>query len=397
MTLTYSFPQSSHVLHLHRSVRQGIGLLLVLIGSIAVCVGSVKAQSAGGAGSEQPPAVTVVTVEQRNVSQSFDFIGRVEAVEAVDVHARVEGFVEEVAFREGQDVVAGDVLFRIEREEYEAVLQAAKAERTRAEARLRRAERDLERGRTLLERGNISQAAVDEFLAARDTAAADIQAAEASIRQAELDLNYTTITAAIDGRIGEALFTKGNLVSAESGPLARIVRLEPIRVVFSVTDRGLLWAWTQTGAESMDDLQHRFVPGLKLADDSAYPHEGVIAFVDNEMDPQTGTVAVFTRFPNPRRKLLPGQLVTVVSRLAEEQKQPVVPQAAIQRDREGAFVLVVGDDNRVTRRRVTLGEQVDTVWAIDSGLQLGELVVTQGIQKVKPGTQVEPVFAETGG
>lgn len=380
-----------------RACLGGLGSLLVCLVLLAVLAlpsfHPAIAQTSGGA-QKQPPAVTVVAVAFQSVAQSFDFIGRVEAIQAVDLRARVDGFVREVAFREGQAVAEGDVLFRIEPDEYEADLQAAEAELARAQASLRRAERDLERGQKLLERGNISQASVDQSLAERDTALADIETAKARIRQAQLNLDYTTIEAPIAGRIGEALYTKGNLVSPDSGPLARIVQLDPIRVVFSVTDRAMLWARQHTGAQTLEELQARFIPALRLADDSAYPHEGEITFTDNEMDPSTGTLAVYTRFPNPKQTLLPGQLVTVVSRLAEEKRLAVVPQPAIQRDRDGAYVLVVDPENRVQRRRVTLGDQVDTGWAVESGLREGELVIVQGVQKVSPGIVAKPVFED---
>lgn len=345
-------------------------------------------------GKGPTPSVTVSVVKLQDISQSNNFIGRVEAIEAVDLRARVEGFIIEKSFDEGQDVEAGELIFQIEPDEYEADVKAANAQLLRAKASLREAERALIRAQELFRSDNISEAQVDEARASRDSALGDVRSAEASLRIAELNLSYTRITSPIKGRIGRAAFTKGNLVGPDSGPLARVVQLDPIRVVFSVSDRELLEAKEALNVESLSALEKKFVPSLRLPTGKTYEFDGVIEFTDNEINPDTGTISIFARFENPNDILLPGELVTVVARLEETRRMPVVPQAAVQQDRDGRFVLVVDEDSRVIERRIEVSQQIRTQWAVESGLQEGELVIFQGIQKVGPGDLVNPVFAE---
>lgn len=189
--------------------------------------------------------------------------------------------------------------------------------------------------------------------------------------------------------------TEGNYVSPETGTLATVVQLDPIRVVFSVSDRQLLAVLQQTGAASPAELTDRFVPTLALANGAAYDQPGRVEFVDNRVDPQTGTVRVRARFPNPQGLLLPGQYVTVLVRPEQTARRPVVPVGAVQRNREGAYVLVVGADDTVQARPVTLGTQQDQVYAVRDGLQPGERIVVQGQQKVRPGMRVNPVARST--
>lgn len=363
-----------------------LGLIIALAASTGA-----HAQSRG---KRPTPSVTVAVVKLQDISQSNSFIGRVEAIEAVDLRARVEGFIVEKSFEEGQDVEAGELIFEIEPDEYEADVKAANAQLVRAKASLREAERALIRAQELFRSDNISEAQVDEARANRDSALGDVRAAEANLRIAELNLSYTRITSPIKGRIGRAAFTKGNLVGPDSGPLARVVQLDPIRVVFSVSDRQLLEAKEALEVESLAALEEKFVPSLRLPTGQMYEYDGEIEFTDNEINPDTGTISIFARFENPNDVLLPGELVTVVARLEESQRMPVIPQAAVQQDRDGRFVLVVDEDSRVVERRIEVGQQVRTQWAVESGLEEGELVIFQGLQKVGPGDLVNPVFAE---
>lgn len=340
-----------------------------------------------------PPAVTVKIVELQDAVQQNSYIGRVTAIEAVDLRARVAGFIERVSFDEGQNVAAGDVVFEIEPDQYEAEVSSANASVLRARAQLREAERSLTRAQELFRRDNISEARVDEAQTARDSALADVRAAEALLRQAELNLSYTRITAPIDGRIGRAEITAGNLVGPDSGSLARVVQLDPIRVVFSVSDRELLEARESLGARTQEELEAAFIPSITLPNGQPYSYEGVIEFSDNEINPDTGTISVFALFDNPDAVLLPGQLVTVSARLQEQQQLPAVPQAAVQQDRDGRFVLLVNDDDQVVERRVKIGAQSGTMWLIEEGLEGGERVIFQGLQRARPGIAVNPTLA----
>lgn len=354
------------------------------------CSGPAAAQAPGG-GAAPLPAVVIAPAQSREINRSAEFIARITAIQAVDVRARVDGELQQVAFREGQDVRKGDLLYVIEPAQYEAALASAKAQLERAQATLQEAERNLSRQQELRRNGTVSQATLDQATAQRDTAAADVAAAKAGIDTAQLNLGYTRIAAPIDGRIGATAVTIGNLVGPNSGVLAHIVQLDPIRVVFSVNERDLLSVKTASGGASQQQINARFVPTLRLANGTDYPHPGTVSFVDNQVDPQTGTVAVYADFSNPEKLLLPGMLGSVTIRPEQRRRSIVVPVAAVQQDRQGQFVLIVDDQNRVEQRRITTGGQVGQDLVVTAGLREGEDVVVQGLQKVRPGEQVKPV------
>lgn len=353
--------------------------------------------AAGGAAAQTrppPPAVTVTPVVVKDVSPSWEFIGRVEAVQTVEVHARVQGFLQEVTFREGQDVKTGQLLFVIEPAPYEVAWQAAQAQLAKAKATLTEAEQNLARNQQLRQRGVAAEATYEQALAQRDSAAADVQAAEANLRTAGINLSYTRVESPIDGRIGRAAITKGNLVGPTTGALATIVQLDPIRVVFSVDDRAVTEVKEKASNVSQAELNSRFVPQIRLATGDMYEPEGKVDFIDNQVDPNTGTVAVRAVFPNPRRLLLPGQFVTVVIHPEQTERHPVVPVAAVQEDKQGKYVLVLGPDNRVEQRRIVADRQVNQEWVVEQGLREGESVIVEGLQKVRPGMVVNPVPAQ---
>jgi membrane fusion protein (multidrug efflux system) len=346
------------------------------------------------AGGPPPPAVTVVPAKSQDITRSAEFIARVAAIQSVDIRPRVEGFLQQIAFKEGQDVKQGDLLYVIEPDQYQAALASAQANLQGAQASLQQAEQNLARNQELRQRGNVAQATLEQAQAQRDTAAAQVKAAQAAVQTAQLNVDYTRITAPIDGRIGATSATIGNLVGPTTGVLATIVQLDPIRVVFSVNERDLLRVKERSGGANQEEINARFVPSLKLPDGSTYGETGRVDFVDNRVDPATGTVAVYASFPNPQRTLLPGMLVTAVIRPEQPQRAITVPLAAVQQDRQGKFVLVVDNDDRVVQRRIEVSGQVGQQWVVTSGLQEGENVIVEGLQKVRPGQQVRPVAAE---
>jgi membrane fusion protein (multidrug efflux system) len=319
----------------------------------------------------------------------MQFTARVEAIEAVDIRARVTGFLHSVTFKDGQVVKAGDTLFEIEPNELDASVASARAQVARAEATRTSAERTLARNRDLFARRTVSQAVLDEAQAAFDVAAADVQVAEATLNTAELNLSYARITAPISGSIGRATFTIGNLVGPDSGSLARIVSLDPIRVAFAMTE-GLLVTvrQQQAGGGTIDPDALKL--SLRLANGTDYDEPGRVEFVENEVDPQTGTVTARAVFPNPNHVLIPGQFVTLSVQEKEVPSLPVVPQTAVLQDREGRFVYLLGKGNTVSQRRIKTGVRVGSGWAITEGLSGGEEVVVQGIQRLADGMTVQP-------
>ena len=369
-----------------RSLSRPLGPLVV---ATLLALGGAAVAQQPGPGQTPPPAVVVERIEVREVSDPSEFTARVEAIESVDIRARVQGFLRTVAFEAGQAVKAGDLLFEIEPDQYEAAVASARAQVSRAEAARQAAERTLARNRELFERQTVAEATLDEAQAAFDIAAADVEVARAALRTAELDLSYTRITAPIAGQIGRAAFTRGNLVGPESGTLARIVQLDPIRVVFSVTE-GLLVTLRQQAStgDGIDPDALRLT--LRLPNDTEYQPPGQIEYVESEVNPQTGTVAVRAVFPNPDHILIPNQFVTLILREEEVVSLPIVPQTAVLQDRQGRFVYVLGDDSTVSQRRIETGARVANGWAVTEGLSGGEPVVVQGIQRLSEGMTVQP-------
>lgn len=359
-----------------------------------------------------PPAVVVAAIESKPVEQSKRYIGNIQAVRSVDIVARVEGFLEAQAFTEGSMIETGQLLFKIEDLSYQAQVAAAEgqfesavADTASAQALLDQREADFERQKLLVERGDTSQTAFDQARAIRDEALASVrkgaaaqEQAKAAVRNAVINLGYTTIHSPISGRIGRANVTPGNLVNAASGPLATVVQLDPIRAAFSIPSAQYVSTAEQiAGPVASETERKRLVPRLILPTGETYEHQGQISFVDNKVDPRTGTVTVYAEFPNPDQVLLPGQFITASIGLADPKRAPVVPAAALMQDAEGAEVYLLDKDNHIVARKIETGPRVGDGYAVTSGLQAGELVVVSGLQKVKPGMQVKPTRADQSG
>ena len=347
-------------------------------------------------GSAQPvQSVEVTPVEVVDVSPRHEFVGRVEAVNSVDLLARVQGFVEQRLFQEGQVVQKDQPLFAIEKQSYELALRDAQAARDIAQVNLDDAERRLRRNQSL-SRNTVSQAVLEESEAARDAARARLQSAEVNVGQAELNLSYTTVRSPFDGRVGASNISIGSLAGGGSTVLARVVETDPIRVVFSVTDRTILTLREAAGGLSKEELSKEFQIALRLSNDQNYAHLGEIEFFDNQVDVQTGTVAVRATFPNPDTLLVPNQFVTVVVGEVEPLMKPVVPLSAVQQDREGRFVLVADDQDRAALRRIEATEQFSGAWIVEGGLAGGERLITGNLQGIAEGSQLSIVPAGDG-
>ena len=356
-----------------------------------------------------PPIVETAAVKLAPVTSQSEFVGSVVAAQQVALTARVEGFLDEVNFTEGSFVEADSVAFVIEKDTYEAAVEGAQAQLESATAAVASAEANLKlqdltlvRQKELLRTNAVSQSVVDQAQATRDGAQAQVDQANAQValmqsqlRTAQLNLSYTDVKSPIAGRIGKANITEGNLVSPQSGPLATVVQTDPIRVVFSISDREYLDVVRSLHPDNAGIAADAaaFQPKLRLPDGTDYDQPGKIAFLDNTIDPATGTIAVYAEFANPELKLVPGQFVQVTVQAGESVELPVVPASAILQDQEGAYVFGLGEGNRAEIRRVTLGQRVGTDVAVTSGLAQGEMVIVSGIQKVQPGVAVTPQAA----
>ena len=343
------------------------------------------------------PAVGVRLATMKGVSQSFEFVGRVKATEKVDLRARVEGFLEKVLFREGQDVKAGELLYQIEKVQFQSAVDQAKANLAVAEATLTNAKVEYERSTELLKRNFSPQSQVDANKAALDTAAGRVMQAKAALTQAQVNLDYTDIRAPIDGRIGRTAYTVGNLVNPASGVLATIVSQDPIYVLFPVSVRDL---------EAIREARRKEEGGMakidirvRLPSGQEHTQRGVWNLTDPQVDPQTDTLIMRATMPNPERTLTDGQFVTAIIRERQEAPRLVVPQAALQVDQSGYYVLVVNDQHKVEQRRVQTGPQLGTDVVVTSGVKDGEQVIVDGIQKVRPGQVVQETVqqAASGG
>ncbi len=352
--------------------------------------------AAGAAASAPPPAVVLVPARKESVEEQIQFIGRVAAVDRVELQARVQGFLKERRFSEGQQVQVGQVLFVIEPDQFQAVVTQREADLAKAVADEENARAQLARGKELIKAKNISQSEVDKLQAAQSIAKAGIAQAQAALDAAKLDLGYTQIVAPVAGRIGLSKFTVGNLVGPSSGTLATIVSRDPINVRFPVTQRELLDARQAIATEGGDP--GNVVVLARLSDDSLYDKKGKLNFIDVTTDPGTDTVTLRAEFPNPDGYLVDGQYVGVLVQDETPTMEIVVPQSALQMDQQGSFVLVVAAENKAQVRRIQTGPTVGSRVVVREGLQDGDLVITEGIQKVRPGMVVSGTPAvEPGG
>lgn len=364
---------------------------------LTICAGAALGLAAASAApdvarAQQPPAaappgVVVEKVQRQNIKPSTDFTGRVKAIGKVDLRTRVTGFLQERKFTEGQDVKAGELMFVIEKAPYQAEVDQQRAAVAKAQASVTNATQQLARARDLIKNQNIAQSTVDTRQSEESQSRADLLAAQAALRSAEINLGYTDIKAPIDGRIGQANITIGNLVSPDSGVLATIVSQDPIYVTFQVAQRLM----TEVREQAVKTGQQpQYGVRIRLPDGTAYKHPGKIDFLDVQVAQGTDTLTVRAELPNPDRILVDGQSVGVIAEQSTPELAVLIPYAAIQVDQAGRFVLVVDKDNKVEVRRIKATPRRDATAVVEDGLKEGELIIVDGILKVRPGMVVNP-------
>lgn len=331
-------------------------------------------------GAMPPPAVVAVELTEQPLDVRDEYIAMVEPVQAVDVRTEVSGYIENVHFKEGSFVKAGDLLFTIDRRQYEAIVEVRNAELARAQADLTNAERYLKRMQNAGER-SISQSDLDRAESQQLQAMAAFKQAEANLNLAKIDLEYAEIRSPINGRIGAARLTKGNYVDTSSAALARIVQLDPIRIVFSMTDR----AYLNLRKQEIDGRAGNLAAQVELPNGIGLPMVGKKDFDDNEMNAETGTLAVRYLFSNPDALLVPGGYVNL---LLGQEIRPLglrVPQTAIMVDPDGTYVLTVDEQGTVSPSHVRLGNTIGSDRVVLEGLKASDRVIVDGVQKVQPG------------
>ena len=339
-----------------------------------------------GAQQAQPAAIPVgvVKAERRSIEKSLDFVGRVEAVNRVEIRARVQGFLEAVLFKEGDPIKEDAPLYRIEKGLFQAAVEQAEGALTRSKASKALTEVQLQRAEDLLAKAAGTQVARDQAAAADEQAKGQILSDEASLQTAKINLGYTDIVAPVSGRIGRTNITKGNVVGPESGPLTVVVSQDPMYVTFPVSQRELLRAQQVGYRIDVNVIKAR----LRFADGSTYDQTGQLNFVDVTVDRATDTVLLRATFPNPASKLTDGQLVRVTLESGTPQEMIVVPQSALIADQEGIYVFVV-EDGKAVVKRIKPGVESGTDTVVQEGLSGNEQVIVEGLQGVRPGISVK--------
>ncbi len=374
----------------------GFILTLLMIGWLAGC------EQKNTYVEPPPPKVTVAAPLQETVTEYLEFTGNTAAVEEVAVAARVSGFLESMHFTPGTQVKEGDLLFVIDPREYVAELNAAKAEVTSARAQLERANIELERAQRLFKQKAGAEADVVKWRGERDVAAAAVVRAKAQVERAQLDVEYTRVTAPIGGRVGRNLVDLGNLVGEkEPTLLTTITRSDPMYAYFNLNERNLL----QVLDEYRQQVQEKGVdpssePGsrvdipleLGLATEEGYPHKGSYDFAESGVDPGTGTLQLRGIFPNPGPvgPLLPGLFARIRMPVSENEDALLVTERAVGSDQGGQYLMVVGSDDTVEKKPIVMGQLVDGLRVIVEGIDAGDRVVVNGIQRARPGAKVDP-------
>ena len=366
--------------------------LVVLVAAASLTLSGCKQGVApGGPGANMPtPEVGVVTLQPATIALQQELSGRLSPFRSADVRARVAGIVQRRMYEEGSDVGQGQALFQIDPAQLQASLSAAQAGLASAQANAANAHSAAARARQLAPAKFISATDLDNALATERSAAAAVQQAQATVQAARINLGYATVRAPIAGRAGQQQITEGALVGEGGATLLTTVdQIDPLYVEFSI------------GADDLAKLRARAVADgegsrevkVKLADGSFYPHSGTVDFAADVVDPATGAVALRARLPNPDHLLLPGTFVTVQASLGEQRDAFRVPQLAVQRDGQGAYVLVVGQDGMAARKGITANLMQGSDWIVSDGVAPGDQVIVSGLQRVQPGKPVKVAAA----
>jgi RND family efflux transporter MFP subunit len=344
-----------------------------------------------------PPAVSVARVLEKEITEFDEFTGRFEAVERVEIRPRVSGYVASTHFEQGHEVKQGDVLFVIDARPYEAELKRARAEAARARTQLALAKSEAARAHKLIELRAISTEEFDTRVAGSEQAAANLAAAEAAVEVAALNLTFTRVRAPVSGLVGRAEITAGNLVSAGETLLTTVVSIDPIYVAFEGDEQVYLkYVSMALRGERGSSRDTRNPVWAGLADEAGHPHEGVMVFLDNELDAQTGTIRARGLFRNPERRFTPGMFARVKLVGSGSYDAVLINDSAVGTDQSIKYVLRLGKDNVLEYRPVKLGPLVDGMRVVRDGLEPSDVIVVNGLQRVRPGAPVTPQLIAMG-
>jgi multidrug efflux system membrane fusion protein len=377
------------------TLRRRWSMLFAAAPLLTIAIGAACTRAQAQPAQPPPPKVTVATVVEQPVTEWDEFTGRLEAVDSVAVRPRVSGYISKVLFNEGAVVGKGEVLMQIDPRPFQAEVDRLSAERSRAEAVVDRAESELQRAERLRAENAMSREEFDRRSAFAREAKAQVAAVSAALAAAELNLEFTRVTAPIAGRVGRAIVTEGNLVSSGPGEatlLTTLVSIDPIHAHFDA-DESIFLKYVELARQGrrQNARAARQPIAMALAGESGYPRQGELDFLDNRLDPSTGTIRGRALFRNPTGDLTPGLFVRL--RLQGTSKYPgvLIEDRAIGTDLDKRFVFVVKGDRTIEYRPVTLGPLVDGQRVVRDGLAPGEQIVVNGLQRVRPGMAVEPV------
>jgi membrane fusion protein, multidrug efflux system len=349
------------------------------------------AQAPGG----PPPKVTVAKPVVREIVEQDQYTGRFEAIENVEVRARVTGYLEKINFIDGQNVKKGDLLFVIDRRPYKAALEQAQAALASAKARQSFSQTDLERAQTLSRSGNISEQVTDQRRQASLTAQADVDSAQAALNNAQLNYDFSEVKAPVNGRISRRLVTEGNIVSADQTMLTTIVSLDPIWFSFTVDEKSFLKYQNSLGIGMGQTQQGKGVPiMISLSGEAKPTRKGTLDFVDNRVDNATGTILLRATVPNADQFIKPGLFGIVAMPATKPFQGVLIPDEAVAANQDKRVVYVVGPDNVIQQKDVVLGPKVDGYRVIRSGLKGDETLVVNGVARIRPGAKVTPETIE---
>ena len=372
----------SYIPHLDKALLKG----LIAVLPLALLAGC---DSEPEADAQVKRSVKVLEVTMKAITPSEEFVGRTEATQDIQIKSKVRGNLLKTYFEEGSMVTKGDLLFEVDPEQYEAAVKASKALVAQSTAAYETAVRNFKRGEGLIEDNYISQADYDNLLSNKLQNAAALQSANAELDNAKLELGYTKIHAPFSGRIGRAEVFVGDLIIPDQTELVNLVQVEPMWVNFQLPERVIISA--QRAAQlaehdySIEDLPVK----LRFPDGSEFDETGTIDFIDNRVDATTGTLAVRAKFANSNGVVGPGLYVTAIIEAPMVQEVMLIPQRAVQEDQQGRYVLTVDSDKVVKRKNVVLGKRYGVDWELEQGLEKGERVITEGLQKARVGAEVD--------
>ena len=342
------------------------------------------------------PAVSVYTIKSDTLGDYREVVARTQASKEADIRARVTGELIKRDFKEGSIIQKDQVLFTIDPTAFETSLASAKAQLASKKSGEENSKRNLIRAKKLINDGYISQSDFDRLTTEESQASSSVAAAKSAVEQAELDLSYTVITAPFTGRIGRVNYNVGNIIGPDSGVLASLILSDPMYVNFQI-EESVYISHLQDVAKNKSEnngkqkLKDALDLTIRLPNNSTYNQYGKLDFANTKITEGMGTVEVRAIFPNPKGVIIPGLFVTLIIEGKNKKNMSLVPQAAVQSNQQGKFVLLLDEDNKVKQRHIVLGRRINAMWAVEDGLEEGDRVIVEGLQKVRSGVEVNPI------